>query len=142
MSKTGWTKKVATKSSGIGVFSSLDPSSNSTKASTKATKTFKMHDDQKETIEAAIEKAKEKSSTTVDTVALEYICMEFLSGKQVSLQQQVAGLDRVATLSLMHQLFRKVGFATTVNHVAQSFPAVNVKLEMRVEIAEHLLKTS
>ena len=44
-------------------------------------RSFKLHTDQRETIEAAIAKARELSGTSVDTVALEYICLEFLGGK-------------------------------------------------------------
>lgn len=46
---------------------------------TITTKTFKLHEDQKETVDAALEKAKESSNTDVDTVALEYICIEYLN---------------------------------------------------------------
>lgn len=41
---------------------------------------FKAHLDQKETIAAAIEKKQQESGTSVKTVALEYICMDYLSG--------------------------------------------------------------
>ena len=44
------------------------------------TKTFKVHAGQKEVIEAAIKKAKEASNTDVDTMALEYICQDYLAG--------------------------------------------------------------
>ena len=44
------------------------------------TKTFKVHAGQKEVIEAAIKKAREVSGTEVDTMALEYICQDFLGG--------------------------------------------------------------
>ena len=40
---------------------------------------FKPHSDQLETIKAAIDKCKEKSGTEHDTVALEYVCLEYLS---------------------------------------------------------------
>ena len=41
-------------------------------------KTFKLHPDQKEIVEAAIEYAKHKSGTEFDTVALEYVCQEVM----------------------------------------------------------------
>jgi len=41
-------------------------------------KTFKLHSDQKEIVEAALSLAKRKGGTTVDTVALEYIAQEFM----------------------------------------------------------------
>jgi hypothetical protein len=43
-----------------------------------AYKTFKLHPDQKEIVEAALSLAKQKGGTTVDTVALEYIAQEFM----------------------------------------------------------------
>jgi hypothetical protein len=44
-------------------------------------KTFKLHDDQRKTIDAAIEKAKATSGTTVDSAALELICHDYASGQ-------------------------------------------------------------
>jgi hypothetical protein len=41
-------------------------------------KTFKLHPDQKEIVEAALKLAKQKSGTKFDTVALEYICQQFM----------------------------------------------------------------
>jgi hypothetical protein len=43
---------------------------------TVTTKFFKVHEDQRATIEAALAKAKEESGTPYDTVAMEYICMD------------------------------------------------------------------
>ena len=45
--------------------------------------TFKPHPDQMETIQAALVKAKDEGNTKVDTVALEYICLDHNSGKHV-----------------------------------------------------------
>lgn len=60
---------------------------------TVTTKTFKVHADQKETIEAAIEKAKGVSGTTVDTVALEFICIEYLGSKGIVQKLQDLGIE-------------------------------------------------
>ena len=49
-------------------------------AKTVTTKTFKLHDDQRETIEAALAKCRKVANTDVDTVALEYICLDYLAG--------------------------------------------------------------
>jgi hypothetical protein len=51
-------------------------------AKTVTTKTFKVHDDQRATIEAALAKCREIAQTQVDTVALEYICLDYLNGFQ------------------------------------------------------------
>ena len=58
--------------------------------------TFKVHGDQDKVIEAAIEKAKEIGGTKVATVALEYICQDFLGSSKASLVEQLkaVGLDR------------------------------------------------
>jgi hypothetical protein len=45
-----------------------------------AYKTFKLHSDQKEIVDAALALAKEKSGTTVDTEALEYVAQVFMGG--------------------------------------------------------------
>ena len=44
-------------------------------------KTFKFHDDQVKTIDAAIEKAKATSGTSVDSPALELICLDYVRGQ-------------------------------------------------------------
>ena len=46
--------------------------------STITERTFKLHKDQKQVVDDALALAKQKSGTTVDTVALEYISQEFL----------------------------------------------------------------
>jgi len=70
----------------------------STPASTTTNKTFKVHSGQKETIEAAINKAKEESNTTVDTVALENICLDYLGGESLTKRIQKLGLDKALEL--------------------------------------------
>ena len=44
-------------------------------------KTFKLHDAQEKTIDAAIEKAKATSGTAVDSAALELICLDYVGGQ-------------------------------------------------------------
>ncbi len=53
-------------------------------------KTFKFHDDQVKTIDAAIEKAKATSGTSVDSATLEYICLDYIGGQ--TLQERLAVL--------------------------------------------------
>ena len=71
---------------------------------TVTTKTFKVHEDQKLTIEAAINKAKEATGTAVDTAALEFICLEYLG-----------------TLGLGERL-KTVGVEKATNALAEAFP--------------------
>ena len=54
------------------------PAPESEDVKTTATLTFKLHSDQKETVEAALAKAKAAASTQVATVALEFICLDYL----------------------------------------------------------------
>lgn len=57
------------------------------------TMTFKVHAGQKETIKAAIDKAKSDSGTTVDTMALEYICADFLGGMSMTSRLTTIGME-------------------------------------------------
>jgi len=59
-------------------------------STTVQVKTFKFHEDQVKTVDAAIEKAKKSSHTPHDSVALEYICLDYMGGS--TLQQRFAGL--------------------------------------------------
>lgn len=69
---------------------------NPAQSSVITTKTFKVHADQKENIEAAIAKAKEIANTEFDTVALEMIALDYLAGTGV---ESVEGLaKRLQTL--------------------------------------------
>lgn len=52
-----------------------------TSVSEITTVTFKVHEDQRQTINDALDKAKSESNTDVNTVALEHICMSYLEGK-------------------------------------------------------------
>lgn len=65
-----------------------------------STMAFKVHTDQKENIQAALDKAKAEAKTDVNTVALEYICIAFNSGatakgkaKVPPIKDQLAGMD-------------------------------------------------
>ena len=65
-------------------------------------KTFKLHDAQEKTIDAAIEKAKATSDTSVDSAALELICLDYVGGQ--TLQERLAVLDPLAkTFADVHE---------------------------------------
>lgn len=57
-------------------------------------KTFKLHDGQIEVVLAALEKAKSTSGTEVDSVALEYICNDFLGSYTPAQLLQAIGFDQ------------------------------------------------
>ena len=77
--------------------------------STVTTKTFKVHADQKEVIESALQKAKKMSKTEVDTVALEFICLDFLgTAKAADLPTLLGNSGLEATLEAFEQAFPEV----------------------------------
>jgi hypothetical protein len=82
---------------------------------TVTTMTFKVHDDQKETVKAAITKAKEDSGTTVDTAALEFICLDFLGGQS------------------MAQKLSKIGLEGALEALEKAFPGTNFSVELPEE---------
>jgi hypothetical protein len=85
---------------------------------TVTTMTFKVHEDQKATIEAALEKAKEAGNTTVSTVALEYVCMDYLGAtKSAPLKDQLV----------------KAGLEGAVEALSEAFPDANIKIEVPEE---------
>lgn len=63
---------------------------------TVTTKTFKVHEGQKEVIEAALAKARNEAGTTVDTVALEHICGDFLSTMTIEQRLKALGIEKAA----------------------------------------------
>lgn len=54
-------------------------------------KTFKFHDDQHDTVEAAIEKAKKSSGTPYDSAALEFVCLDYLGGQTKAQRLRAVG---------------------------------------------------
>ena len=79
-----------------------------TKSST-TNMSFKVHSDQRETIQAALDKAMKAGSTDVATVALEYVCMNYLEGSvgkvkkaaPPSLKDVVEGADLEELLNII-----------------------------------------
>jgi hypothetical protein len=75
---------------------------------TVTTMSFKVHSDQKATIEAAIDKAKGQSGTDVGTVALEFICIEFMGGNTLAERMKKAGVENA--LKALEQAFPGMNF--------------------------------
>jgi hypothetical protein len=80
---------------------------------------FKAHLDQKETIAAAIEKKQQESGTSVKTVALEFICLDYLSGPSkptatakpaqgTSLKSVMQSNDLVEVLRTLEEVFPNI----------------------------------
>jgi len=76
------------------------------------TTTFKVHDDQKATVEAALAKAKEQCGSTVSTVALEFMALDFLGGQS------------------MKQRLQKMGSDAALAAVADAFPQLNSEVSL------------
>lgn len=83
-----------------------------------STMTFKVHKDQRATIAAAIEKAMGETGTTVSTVALEYIALDFLGGSTKvaapSLVDQMKGKSIQEVLDALQTVFPDVDLTVTV----------------------------
>jgi hypothetical protein len=84
---------------------------------TVTTMTFKLHEDQRATIEAAIEKAKQDANTQYDTAALEYICLDFMGSKPAP---QLSVVDWM----------KHVGIDAAVKAFKAAFPDVEIAIQM------------
>ena len=70
-------------------------------------KTFKFHDDQVKKVDVAIEKAKAMSGTSVDSAALELICLDYVGGQ--TLQERLAVLDPQALAKTVADVQNAIG---------------------------------
>jgi len=107
-----YVKQLETADGGEGETASAD------KAASVSTMTFKVHEDQKETIRHALDKAKVEGNTDVDTVALEYICVQYI--------ESTTGKKKgKATLSL-DEMIAKGGLEKSLEAVEKAFPDVEI----------------
>lgn len=87
-------------------------------ASKTTTVTFKLHKDQKETVLEAIDKAKLESKTEVATVALEYICLDFLGSSKLkaipTLSELMTGKTPEEVLGVFQEVFPDVSLEVTL----------------------------
>lgn len=85
-----------------------------------STMTFKVHEDQKGIIGAAIEKAMEVASTEHKATALERICSDYMGGTDQSLKARLAaaGLEKVA--EALEAAFPEYEFEATPKEAAQA----------------------
>lgn len=91
--------------------------SNGASSEVVTTKSFKLHADQKETVESALEKAKEDSKTDVDSVAFEYICLDFLGSKK---SKPVP----------LHLQLKKVGIEEALAALTKAFPDTDFSVDV------------
>jgi len=81
-------------------------------AKTLTTKTFKLHADQRETIEQALKQVKEQTHTEYDAVALELICADYMSSPTIVQKLQSLGLE------------------AALSQVEKAFPQANITVEL------------
>lgn len=91
----------------------LSDQSGDAEVKTVTTMTFKVHEDQKETVKAAIDKAKKESGTNVDSVALEFICLDYMgsTAKLPNLQEQMKSAGMEAALEALAAAFPEANFS-------------------------------
>ncbi len=100
-----------------------------------STLTFYMDMDQKAKISAAINKAKAASGTKVSSVALEYICLDFLGGQ--TLEQQFKAMGPAKAANVIKQaigenadsdieFMKEFGFERAITAVAGSAPEFDI----------------
>ena len=95
--------------------------------STKVTTlTVKLHEDQKEVILEAIEKAKSEAGTEYPAVALEAVCLQFLSGspaaapaKQKTLEELMLAAGWEKVLEVFGEVFKEIDLTVYVNQDAE-----------------------
>lgn len=94
-----------------------DADEGDTITSTVTTMTFKVHQDQKETIRSALDKAKAEAGTEFDTVALEAICIGYLGGatdvnasevSKPTLKDLMKGMSPEDVLMVFEQCFPEI----------------------------------
>lgn len=83
------------------------------------TMTFKVHADQKATIREALDKAKHESGTEVDSVALEFIALDYLGSSSKlsaipSLKELMAGKSAEEVLGVFGEVFPDVTLEATL----------------------------
>jgi hypothetical protein len=84
------------------------------------TRTFKVHPDQKKTIDEALKKAKQVSGTSDDTPALEYICLDYISGGGTPLPDQLKAIGLEKTLAALEAAYPDVSFNVEMTETAST----------------------
>lgn len=80
--------------------------------------TVKVHPDQKATIEQAVEKAMKEANTEFKGVALEAVCMNYLSGAKVG---KTKGTN-------LQALMNEAGYESVLNLVGELWPELDIKV--------------
>jgi len=97
---------------------------NSTNVSTL---TYKVHPDQKETITSAVEKAMTEIGSEFKPVALEAICMNYLSGEKVKAVEAPA--DHMSEEHI-ETVMKQIGWEQVLEHFENVFPDIEVSFKV------------
>jgi hypothetical protein len=92
---------------------------------TITSKTFQLHEDQKEIVEAALNKIKEESGTAVDSVALEYMAQNHL-GAGIQFQNW----DQALTYAVKHQEDRTLFVQQVITRLEELCPEFDINVEI------------
>lgn len=87
-----------------------------------STMTFKVHQDQKDIIRAALDKAKDETHTDVDTVALTNICTGYVAGTVAAAVLQPENVS-------LEDLLKKHGYMDVLMAFDKVFPEVNITVD-------------
>jgi hypothetical protein len=84
------------------------------------TKTFKLHEDQRETVVTALSVARDAAETEYDSVALEYICLDYLNNGQSA----GAGSGAIELTSA----FKALGYESVLKVFEEVWPEVELEV--------------
>jgi hypothetical protein len=95
------------------------------------TKTFKLHEDQKQLVDDALAKMKEESGTESDAVALEYIIQNYM-GAGIQFQNW----DQALTYAAKHQTDDPYSVvAKVINRLEALFPSLEIDVKVTLKEA-------
>jgi hypothetical protein len=124
---------ISKQSEGTDAANSTETAKDSAKETT--TMTFKLHKDQKETVEAALEKAMKQTGTEVKSAALEYIALDFLGGTQkvvnITEVMKTRSLDEV--LQALGEVFPTLAMQVTMYDTVEEAQAAQAELDAAAE---------
>jgi hypothetical protein len=91
-----------------------------------STKSFQLHEDQKEVVNAALNKIKEESGTAFDAVALEYMAQSCLGGGT-----QFQNWDQALTYKIKHHEDRLLLLHEVITRLEQLYPDVEIEIKLK-----------
>ena len=112
-----------------------------TEVKTTTAMNFKVYPDQKETIRIALDKAKSEAGTEFDAVALEAICLNYISGEvvkqQPSMKKQFEKMGIMEVIQLIDAIWPNIDVSITLPEQENMKPAA-AGVEMVIETVEEM----